>query len=68
MPAVYAAEQGTWDPAFELSVNVELARFDGFGGRRPYVAVWIEDKDRFPVRTLALWFQKPRWLADLKSW
>jgi hypothetical protein len=32
------------------------------------VAVWIEDKDRLPVRTLALWFQKSRWLPDLKSW
>jgi FAD:protein FMN transferase len=30
--------------------------------------VWIEDKDRFPVRTLALWYQKPRWLPELKAW
>ncbi len=36
--------------------------------RRPYVAVWVEDADHFPVRTIALWFQKPRWLPDLKSW
>ena len=40
----------------------------GFGARRPYLAVWIEDKDRFPVRTLALWFQKPRWLNELRAW
>lgn len=32
----------------------------GSGGRyrRPYVAVWIEDKDGFPVRTLVL---GPNW-------
>ncbi len=36
--------------------------------RRPYVAVWIEDKDKFPVRTLALWFEKPRWLPELRAW
>ena len=56
-----------WDQ-FELSINLELARIDDMRARRPYVAVWIEDKDHFPVRTIALWFQKPRWLPDLKSW
>jgi thiamine biosynthesis lipoprotein ApbE len=68
LPTLYAAEQSTWNPAFELTVSLELARVDGFGGKRPYVAVWIEDQDRLPVRTLALWFQKSRWLPDLKSW
>jgi hypothetical protein len=32
------------------------------------VAVWIEDKDRYPVRTLAVWFQKERWLNELRAW
>jgi thiamine biosynthesis lipoprotein ApbE len=68
VPAVYAAAQGTWDPAMELAVTLEIARPGSFGSRRPYVAVWIEDKDRFPVRTLALWYQKPRWLPELRSW
>ncbi len=49
-------------------MNLALARVDDPRYRRPYVAVWIEDKDRFPVRTIALWYQKPRWLPDLKSW
>src|SRR5262245_30594786 len=57
-----------WDQSFELIINLELARIDGHGYRRPYVAVWIEDKDHIPVRTLALWYQKPRWLPDLKAW
>jgi FAD:protein FMN transferase len=56
-----------WDQSFELIINLELARIEG-RYRRPYVAVWIEDKDRFPARTLALWYQKPRWLPDLKAW
>jgi thiamine biosynthesis lipoprotein ApbE len=59
---------GLWDPAFELTVNFELARLDGQRVRRPYVAVWIEDKNRFPVRTLSLWFEKSRWLPELRSW
>ena len=36
--------------------------------RRPYVAVWIEDKDKFAVRTIALWFDKTRWLPELRAW
>jgi thiamine biosynthesis lipoprotein ApbE len=55
------------DAGMELSIAFELAPFGG-GARRPYVAVWIEDKDKFPVRTIALWYQKERWLPDLRSW
>jgi thiamine biosynthesis lipoprotein ApbE len=54
--------------SLDLLINLELARIDDPRYRRPYVAVWVEDADRFPVRTLALWFQKPRWLPELKSW
>jgi thiamine biosynthesis lipoprotein ApbE len=64
MKTVYAAGQ-TWDTSFELTVTVELARTLG---RRPYLAVWIEDKDRFPIRTLALWFDKSRYLPELRAW
>jgi thiamine biosynthesis lipoprotein ApbE len=59
---------GLWDPNFELDIAFELAHPTGGRARRPYVAVWIEDKDRFPVRTLALWGRKPRWLPELRAW
>ena len=59
---------GAWNAAFELTVNVEIPQTQGFGARRPYVAVWIEDKDRFPVRTLAVLFEKSRWLNELRAW
>lgn len=52
----------------EVVVNLELARIEAQRYRRPYVAVWVEDKDKFPVRTVALWFQKDRWLPDLRGW
>ena len=35
---------------------------------RPYVAVWIEDAQRKPVRTLQLWGGKDEWLKDIRSW
>jgi thiamine biosynthesis lipoprotein ApbE len=62
------ATAGEWDPNYELTIALELARIGGGRVHRPYVAVWIEDKDKFPIRTLALWHQKPRWLPDLRAW
>lgn len=35
---------------------------------RPYIAVWIEDSKRQPVRTLQLWVGKDEWLKDIRSW
>ena len=69
-PAAQAAltTTGAWPTGFELVVNLELATIEGQRTRRPYVAIWIEDKDKFPVKTMALWVQKPRWIADLKAW
>ncbi len=59
---------GNWVQGTELVLKVEVPRMDNPRYRRPYVAVWVEDKDKYPVRTIALWFQKPRWLNELKSW
>ncbi len=51
-----------------MTVTLDIPQTQGFGARRPYVAVWIEDKDRFPVRTLTVMFQKSRWLNELRAW
>lgn len=56
-----------------LVVNFSLAPKKGGGRyRRPYVAVWLEDKEGFPVKTAALWLQTsapgPRWHRDLTRW
>ncbi len=52
---------------YEVSINLELAQFQG-RFRRPFVAVWVENKKKESVRTMALWFNKPRWLPDLQRW
>ncbi len=69
-----AASSKTSGDSYEMLVTFEIRRPDGDTRRyrRPYVAVWIEDKDGFPVRTLTLWVQAngpgPRWIPDLKRW
>ena len=56
-----------------LFVDFSLVRPKGGRGyRRPYVAVWLEDTDGFPVKTAVLWMQTeqpgPRWHRDLTRW
>jgi thiamine biosynthesis lipoprotein ApbE len=63
-PVAAAAEQ--WND-YELVVNLELAQLPGFA-RRPFVAVWVVDQDKNPVRTLSVWFNKDRWLHELRAW
>lgn len=65
LPTDLTLKENKWDPSFELAINLELAQFQG-PSRRPFVAIWVEDKD--PVRNLALWYNKPRWLHDLRAW
>ncbi len=76
-PAAYRVHAGagvpapvnaTWNPAMELMIKFDLPRIEDPRYRRPYVAVWIEDADKYPVRTVALWFQKPRYLHDMTAW
>lgn len=69
-----AAAGGSWGEAYELLVNFEISGPAGEARRyrRPYIAVWVEDKDGLAARTLALWLQArqpgPRWHRDLKRW
>jgi FAD:protein FMN transferase len=68
VPTPESAGKSVWNQNYELDINLELARIDDFRYRRPYVAVWVEGQDHLPVRTIAVWFGKPRYLSDLRSW
>jgi thiamine biosynthesis lipoprotein ApbE len=68
VPTAGSADSSAWNQNYELDINLELARIDDFRYRRPYVAVWVEGQDHLPVRTIAVWFGKPRYLSDLRSW
>jgi len=65
---VAAAGDALWNPSMELVIHVEVAQIDAPRVHRPYVAVWIEDQDKFPIRTVALWTEKPKYVPDLKGW
>jgi hypothetical protein len=60
--------------AYEMSIKFTLTKPEaGQGGyRRPYVAVWVEDAEGKPVKTVLLFVSMggpgPRWVTDLKRW
>lgn len=57
-----------WDPKYVLTVSVELSLIEGYRIHRPYLAVWIEDENHAPVRTISLWFAKYKYLDELRAW
>ena len=60
-----------WARDAKLTVSFEINRQITTRYRRPYVAIWVEDSDGFPVRTLVLWLQEgrgARWHRDLRRW
>lgn len=57
--------------SMELAVNLTLAAPSGFRYNRPYVAVYIEDAQGNPVRTLSLWAETSRharYISELRRW
>jgi len=60
------------EPKGGFHTSFTLKRPRGKRYRRPYLAVWLEDSGRFPVRTGVLWLQTeqpgPRWHRDLTRW
>ncbi|MDP4253089.1 MAG: DUF2271 domain-containing protein [Bacteroidota bacterium] len=53
---------------FELLINLEINLQKEAVTKRPYVAVWIEDENHAPVRTVCLWHGSNRYVPELKSW
>ena len=63
----------------QIEIDVQVPKLvDADPYFRPYVAIWIENTERDPIKTLALWYQietenveEPdgkKWLKDLRQW
>ena len=62
------AKNAEWNTSYELTIGFNVNLVQGFRITRPYVAIWIEDVQGHPVRTVALWFDKFRFLHELNTW
>lgn len=52
----------------QMDIELIIPTIDISPYARPYVAVWIEDAQRKPIRTVQLWVGKDEWLKDIRSW
>ena len=59
-------EMGAADD-FELLIDLQIKLQEGFA-KRPYVAVWVEDENHAPVRTISVWHGVDKYMPELKSW
>ncbi|MFO0852643.1 MAG: DUF2271 domain-containing protein [Gemmataceae bacterium] len=66
-PKGEAKTGGPWPADYEATVKLTLPTMTG-RYRRPYVAVWVEDADGKPVRTVTVWGNSPRWVSTLSGW
>lgn len=58
-----------WPADFQVTISIDLPKLDtGKRYRRPYTAIWIEDKDGKAIRTLAVWGNSSKYLKDLSDW
>lgn len=65
-PSPATPSSAAWD-GMQLTISFDLARLDA-RARRPYFAAWVEDTDKFPVKTIALWYNKDRYLPEMRAW
>lgn len=62
------APANPWPAGFETSITLILTEQKTTKYRRPYVAVWIENADGKPVRSLACWGNASKYQKDLTAW
>ncbi|KLV04214.1 hypothetical protein ABT56_16555 [Photobacterium aquae] len=68
LPLSFAVHAKPLPDSAQMDIEFALPKIETSMYARPYVAVWIEDAQRKPVRTVQLWVGKDEWLKDLRSW
>lgn len=58
-----------------LELTVEIPKLNVSEYHRPYVAIWIEDKDKKVAANLSVWYdvklkdeEGEKWLKDIRQW
>jgi len=62
------AKADAWPEGFQVNFSLTIPNVASKKYRRPYVAVWVEDATPFPVRTVTVWGDNPRWIKELPQW
>ena len=57
-----------WNQGQRFQIDYEIPALDVAEYRRPYLAIWITDKEGKSIRQLQLLGDGARWLRELRSW
>ena len=57
-----------WPDGYQVNMTLTIPNVAAMRYRRPYVAVWVENADAKPVRTVTVWGNNPKWIKDLPQW
>lgn len=64
-----AAKPSLWPKGFQVKLDFTLRFPQGAQKvKHPYVAVWIENAEGKPVRTVTFWANKPKYYQDMRVW
>jgi thiamine biosynthesis lipoprotein ApbE len=61
-------KESDWPDQFQATISLSIPSVSAKKYRKPYVAVWVENADAKPVRTITVWGNNPRWIKDLPQW
>ena len=68
MPRKEAEASANWPDEFTFTIDFEIPEHAIADYERPYVAVWIADKERNLIRILMLAGQQERWMEENYYW
>ena len=56
-----------WPEGFQVNFNITIPNVSSNRYRRPYLAIWVEDANAKPFRTITIWGSPSYW-KDLPMW
>ena len=67
-PAPAVKDGAPWPKDFRVEIPIVLKAPGGQKVKRPYVAVWVEDSKGKPIRNIAVWGNRDKYIPDLSTW
>jgi len=67
-PAAAAPSGPAWPKGFQVGINLVIGGQSGGRGKRPYVAVWVENADHKLVRTISVFGGSGKYQSELTAW
>ncbi len=66
--AAEAPATKAWPKDYQVTLTLTIRKSSARKDHRPFVAVWAEDEQGQPVRTISLWANERKYFKDLSMW